>query len=46
LKNNLPLYLENPYINEIIICDETGEDVEKITETFTDPKIKLYVNEK
>lgn len=46
LKINLPKYLENPYINEIVICDETGEDAKIIQETYKDnEKIKLYVNE-
>jgi hypothetical protein len=46
LKENLPKYLENPYINEIIITDETGEDVEQIQKYFQNPKLKLFVNEK
>ena len=46
LKVNLPKYLENPYIDEIIICDETGEDAKQIQETYKDnEKIKVYVNE-
>ena len=47
LKNYLPNYLNNPYIHEIVICDETGEDVKKIQETYGSfEKIKLYTNEK
>lgn len=47
LKNYLPNYLNNPYIHEIVICDETGEDVKKIQETYGNfTKLKLYTNEK
>jgi hypothetical protein len=45
LKVNLPQYLENPYIAEIVITDENGHDASKIRDTFKDPKIRLYVNE-
>jgi hypothetical protein len=44
LKDTLPQYLANPYIDEIVISDETGEDIAKIRETFSDPKLKLFVN--
>ena len=30
LSKNLPLYVDNPLINEIIITDENGNDVDKI----------------
>lgn len=46
LKNNLPKYIENPLIDEIVITDETGEDVDKIREAFSSPKLKLYKNER
>lgn len=46
LSVNLPKYLTNDYINEIIITDENGNDAQKIREHFNDPKIKVYVNEK
>lgn len=50
LKDNLTKYLQNTYINEIIISDENGEDVKKIEEHFPNDvetkKIKLYKNEK
>ena len=45
LKINLPQYLANPYISEIIISDENGRDAEKIRATFNDPKIRVSVNE-
>jgi hypothetical protein len=44
LKDTLPQYLANPYIDEIVISDETGEDIAKIREVFSDPKLKLFVN--
>ena len=44
LEKSLPKYLENPYIDEIVISDETGSDIEKIRENFSDSKIKLYSN--
>jgi hypothetical protein len=47
LSKNIPKYLENPYISEIVICDETGEDFNKIQQAFpNEPKIKLFQNEK
>jgi hypothetical protein len=45
LKVNLPKYLTNPYITEIVISDENGADADKIRTTFTDPKIRVSVNE-
>jgi hypothetical protein len=46
LKSYLEKYFENDLISEIIITDETGEDVDKIRYTFGDnPKLKLYKNE-
>ncbi len=47
LKYFLPEYLKNPYIKEIIISDETGEDAKKIyeDEALIDPRIRLFVNE-
>lgn len=45
LSVNLPKYLNNPFINEIVISDENGNDVKKIQETFKDAKIKCFVND-
>jgi hypothetical protein len=45
LKNNLEKYLENPYINEIIITDENGNDYEKIKQHFHNEKIRVYKND-
>ena len=46
LKDSIPKYLDNKYIAEIIICDETGEDYDLITTTFNHPKLRVYKNEK
>jgi hypothetical protein len=47
LSVNLPKYLENEYIDEIIITDENGNDIEKINNHFpNNPKIILIKNEK
>ena len=32
LSQTLPRYLDNPHIDEIIICDETGEDAEDLSQ--------------
>jgi hypothetical protein len=46
LKINLPKYLDNPFIDEIVICDENGEDTKIIQEIYKDnEKIKVYTNE-
>jgi hypothetical protein len=44
LSVNLPKYLANPYINEIIITDENGNDAKKIKETFDElvPGFHMY----
>jgi len=47
LSINLPKYIENQLIGEIIISDENGEDIKKIKEAFPNcNKLKLFVNEK
>lgn len=46
LKDSLPRYLENTYITEVVICDETGEDYDLITHTFNHPKLRVYKNER
>lgn len=46
LSRYLVQYLENEYINEIIITDENGEDIEKINKTFpNNSKLILIKNE-
>jgi hypothetical protein len=42
----LPLYLENDLIEEIIITDENGNDIEKIKSAFSNnEKLVLVKNE-
>jgi hypothetical protein len=46
LSINLPKYLDNELIDEIIICDENGNDYNKLKKNFSNnPKIKLFKNE-
>jgi hypothetical protein len=45
LSKYLPLYIDNPLIDEIIITDETGDDAMKIWSDFTSPKIKIFIND-
>jgi hypothetical protein len=44
LSKYIPKYLENNYINEIIICDENGNDKNKIDKIFNNPKLKTFKN--
>lgn len=46
LKKNLTEYINNPYINEIVVSDENGNDIKKIKEVFKSPKLVLIKNEK
>lgn len=47
LSKNIPEYLTNPYIGEIVLCDETGEDAIKLKEVYgNNPKIRVFTNEK
>ena len=48
LKDLLPIYLERPEVSEVVICDETGEDVDEILKSSfsNNPKLKLHKNEK
>ncbi len=44
LKENIPKYLENPLISEIIITDENGSDAASL-QSLNSPKLKVYVND-
>lgn len=47
LKKYLPIYLEDPHIAHVVICDETGEDADAIQRDFgSHPKLILKRNEK
>lgn len=46
LKKNIELYLKSEYIDEIVVCDEDGEDYNKIKEHFpNESKLKLFKND-
>ena len=45
LKDNIPRYQSNPFIDEIVITDENGNDADKIFNTFDDQsKLKVIIN--
>jgi hypothetical protein len=46
LKKQLPVYLNHPKIDYVVICDENGNDISKIcdSEHIMDPKLRLYEN--
>jgi FkbM family methyltransferase len=46
LEKYIPKYLAMPYIDEILICDETGEDIEEIKKQpwGNHSKLRLHVN--
>jgi len=48
LKRQLPVYLEHPDVECVIICDENGNDINEICTVGldTNPKLRLYQNEK
>ena len=46
LKDSIPKYLENPYVTEVVVTDETGEDYADITAAFSHPKLRVYQNER
>jgi len=47
LSKNLPKYIENEFINEIIITDENGNDIDKIKKHIPNiDKLKLIKNDK
>jgi glycosyltransferase involved in cell wall biosynthesis len=47
LEKSLPLFLENSYVSRVLICDETGEDVEAIQRSayINHPKLILHTND-
>ena len=48
LEKSLPSFLQNENVAYVIICDETGEDVDEIKKTHwvQNPKLRLYTNER
>jgi len=47
LKKQLPIYLDHPLVDCVVVCDENGNDIEKICLEGYDknPKLRLYQNE-
>ena len=48
LEKSLPTFLENENVTHVIICDETGEDIDaiKASRWASHPKLQLFKNEK
>lgn len=48
LEKSLPMFLSNDMISKVLICDETGEDVQAIRESrwASHPKLLLHINER
>ncbi len=48
LKDTLPTMLDRPEVGEIVICDETGEDVAaiRLSPFAQNPKLRLVVNDR
>ena len=46
LKDTLPVFLSHPIVAEVIVCDETGDDIQAIQGSLQDPKLRLVKNEK
>ena len=48
LKKTVPQYLDNPLITAVVICDETGEDIDQIEKESwgKHPKLRLHRNPK
>lgn len=46
LKKTVPAYLDNPLITAVVICDETGEDIDQIEKESwgKHPKLRLHRN--
>ena len=47
LKKQLPVYLDHPLIECVVVCDENGNDISSICEAelHDNPKLRLYQNE-
>jgi glycosyltransferase involved in cell wall biosynthesis len=45
LKDSLPKYIDNPHIDEIVICDENGFDALQIRQHYSNcKKLKIFIN--
>uniref|UniRef100_A0A6C0KKH4 Glycosyltransferase 2-like domain-containing protein n=1 Tax=viral metagenome TaxID=1070528 RepID=A0A6C0KKH4_9ZZZZ len=47
LKENIPTFLAHPQVNEVVVCDETGEDAALLEEQpfYTNPKLRVITND-
>ena len=47
LRKQLPVYLDHPLVDCVIVCDENGNDIEMICDLdyAKNPKLRLYQNE-
>jgi glycosyltransferase involved in cell wall biosynthesis len=47
LEKSLPTFLNNEYVTYVVVCDETGEDVQAIQASrwCSHPKLRLHTNE-
>lgn len=48
LEKSLPTFLQNENVSYVVVCDETGEDVEAILRSrwASHPKLRLHTNER
>lgn len=46
LRESIPKYLESPFVTEVILTDETGEDVRDLSAWASHPKLRMYTNER
>lgn len=48
LQKSLPIYLKHPFIQKVLICDETGEDIDaiQVSPFANNPNLILHKNEK
>jgi hypothetical protein len=47
LKDSLPIYLSRPEVEQVILCDETGDDCDSAAFLASQhPKLRLYKNER
>ena len=47
LKENIPVFINHPDVNEVLICNETGEDARALEKEpfYTSPKLRIVTNE-
>lgn len=47
LEQNIPFFLSRPEVKEVVVTDETGEDIKAIQSSpfYNHPKLRIYTNE-